>query len=310
MSRPIIAVLGGINIDLVTITPRFPEPGETVVGSRFLTYPGGKGANQAVAAARMGAQVRMIGRVGGDAFGQQLLDSLKSDGVDISSVGIEPESTSGIAVINIDASAQNRIVQILGANLTCGEAEVERVSAALVDASILMLQLEVPVEVSLAAAREAASMNVLVILDPGPARPLPQEYYGCCSYITPNETEAEALVGFPVVDVSSARRAAEELLGWGAGCAIIKMGALGAYYAASTVGQYFPAFQVQAVDTVAAGDAFNGALAVALAEGRGLDEAMRWAMAAGALAVTNMGAQDSMPRREKVETFLSSQQPR
>ena len=167
-----IVVLGGINIDLVTIAPRFPEPGETVVGSRFLTYPGGKGANQAVATARMGAQVRMIGRVGGDAFGGQLLDSLRGNGVDVSGVAIDPGSASGIAVINIDASAQNRIVQILGANHTCGEAEAQRTRSALADASVLMLQLEVPVEVSLAAAREAASMKKAIILDPGPARPL------------------------------------------------------------------------------------------------------------------------------------------
>jgi len=305
-----IVVLGGINIDLVTIAPRFPEPGETVVGSRFLTYPGGKGANQAVATARMGAQVRMIGRVGGDAFGGQLLDSLRGNGVDVSGVAIDPGSASGIAVINIDASAQNRIVQILGANHTCGEAEAQRTRSALADASVLMLQLEVPVEVSLAAAREAASMKKAIILDPGPARPLPTEFYSYCSYITPNETEAEALVGFPVVGVSSARRAAKELLDRGVGCAIIKMGSQGAYYATREASKYLPAFPVEAVDTVAAGDAFNGALAMALAEGRGLGEAMRWAMAAGALAVTRVGAQDSMPHRRDVEAFLLVQQSR
>ena len=302
-------------MDLVTVTPWFPEAGETVVGSSFLTYPGGKGANQAVATARlaqrgaegMGARVRMIGRVGGDSFGRQLLDSLRNTGVDVTGVGIDPESTSGVAVINLDASRQNRIVQIPGANSTCGEAEVERTITALADASVLMLQLEVPIEVSLVAAREASSMKKLVILDPGPARELPQEIYAFCSYITPNETEAQALVGFPVVDVASAGRVADELLDRGAGCAIVKLGAQGAYYATAYVRQYLPAFQVQALDTVGAGDAFNGALAVALAEGRALDEAMQRAMAAGALAVTRNGAQDSMPNRGEVDAFLSSQ---
>ena len=310
-----IAVLGGINIDLVAFTTRFPEDGESVVGSRFLTYPGGKGANQAVAAARlaqggtdaggMSIRVGMIGRVGGDAFGRQLLDSLSSNGVDVSGIGVDPESASGTAVIIIDASAQNRIVQIPGANHTCGDAEVVRVKEALRDASVLMLQLEVPMEVNLAVAREAASTSKTVILDPGPAMPLPPELYSCCSYITPNETEAQTLVGFPVTGPDSARVAAEELLRRGAGCAVIKMGAQGAYYATAEVSQYLPAFRVKAVDTVAAGDAFNGALAVALAEGRGIDEAMRRAMAAGALAVTRTGAQDSMPSREELDAFLS-----
>ena len=297
-------------MDLVTVSPGFPESGETIVGSRFLTYPGGKGANQAVAAARVGGRVRMIGRVGDDAFGGQLLDSLKSSDVDVSGVGIEPGCSSGVAAINIDASGQNRIVQVLGANQTCGENEVERAKAALVDASVLMLQLEVPVDVSVATAREAASMKVVVILDPAPARSLPDELYGYCSYITPNETEAQALVGFPVVDPSSADRAARELLARGAGCAIIKMGAQGAYYATSEVARHITAHRVEAVDTVAAGDAFNGSLAVALAEGLELKEAMLWAMAAGALAVSTIGAQDSMPRREEIEFLLSTHSPR
>ena len=229
-------------MDLVAFTPRFPEPGETVIGSRFLTYPGGKGANQAIAAARMGADVRMIGRVGDDAFGGQLLDTLRDTGVDVSGVATEPESTSGIAAISIDSSGQNRIVQILGANHTCGSAEVGRVREALVDASVLMLQLEVPIDVSLAAAEEAVALNVEVMLDPGRARRLPQELYKLCGYITPNETEAQALVGFAVVDTASAERAALDILSRGAGCAIIKMGPLGAYCATKETRGHVPAF--------------------------------------------------------------------
>ena len=308
MSQASVVVLGGINMDLVTVSPRFPEPGETVVGERFLTYPGGKGANQAVAAARLGAMVTIVGRVAGDSFGRELLDHLRGDGADVSGVAVDAEASSGIAVINIDSSAQNRIIQVPGANGTCGPGEVERVVEALEDAAVLMLQLEVPLETSMAAAHEAASMGKTVILDPAPAWPLPAELYRCCGYITPNETEAQALVGFPVVDLAPVKRAATELLDRGAGCAIVKMGALGAFYAEGSTARHLPAHRVQAVDTVAAGDAFNGA--VALAEGRDLDAAMAWAMAAGALAVTRSGAQDSMPGRDEVEAFLASQQRR
>ena len=323
-SAPGIVVLGGINMDLVSYSGRFPNPGETVVGHRFLTYAGGKGANQAVAAARMGGRTAMVGQVGDDMFGPQLLDGLRAAGVDVSGVAVAEGETSGIAVIGIDGSAQNRIVQVLGANTTCGSAQVAAVSAALDDAQVLMLQLEVPVEVSLAAAREAKSRGKTVILDPGPVRPFPEELLQLADVITPNETEAEALVGFPVyaregggVDSSEpAERAAAELLRRGAGAAIIKLGAQGAVFAAGWQGDDsgFPvrflgrqiAFPVEAVDTVAAGDAFNGALAVALAEGMELERAVLLACAAGALAVTTTGAQDSMPTRAAVREFMAT----
>ena len=302
---PSIVVLGGINMDLVTVAERFPEAGETVVGSRFLTYPGGKGANQAVAAARMGVATAMVGRVGDDIFGPQLIESLAASGVDVSRVGVELGASSGIAVVNIDASTQNRIIQILGANTTCGQAEGERVMEALEGASTLMLQLEVPVELSLSVARQAAAMGKRVILDPGPARPLPQEFYTCCSVITPNETEAQALVGFPVTDVPSAARAASALLERGVEAAVVKLGAQGACYATGQGGQHVPAIPVEAVDSVAAGDAFNGAFASSLTAGDSLERAMRLATAAGALAVTKFGAQDSMPLRHDVEDLLA-----
>ena len=193
---PRIVVLGGINMDLVTYSARFPEVGETVAGERFLTYAGGKGANQAVAAARMGGRTAMVGCVGDDIFGPQLLDGLSAAGVEVSRIAIAPGETSGIAVISIDASAQNRIVQVLGANTTCGAAQADAVVAALADADALMLQLEVPMEVSLTAARAARAVGKTVILDPGPVRPVPADLLRHSSIITPNETEAEALVGF------------------------------------------------------------------------------------------------------------------
>ena len=311
-----IVVLGGINMDLVTYSDRFPAAGETVVGRRFLTYAGGKGANQAVAAARMGGRTSMVGQVGADLFGPQLLEGLTAAGVDVSGTAVAEGETSGIAVISIDGSAQNRIVQVLGANSTCGPAQSDAAGTALAGASVLMLQLEVPVEVSLAAARAAKAAGKTVILDPGPVRPFPEELLQLADVITPNETEAEALVGFPVNNIMAAERAAGELLRRGAGTAIIKLGALGAVFATGWQGDesHFhvrfmgrqTAFPVEAVDTVAAGDAFNGALAVCLAEGRPLERAVLLACAAGALAVTTTGAQDSMPTRAAVQEFLAS----
>ena len=299
-----VVVLGGINMDLVTISARFPRPGETIVGSRFLTYPGGKGANQAVAAARMGAATAMVGRVGDDVFGPQLIETLRDSGIKVDGVAVAQDTTSGIAVINIDESAQNQIIQILGANDTCGDAEAVRVGQALVNASTLLLQLEVSVDLSLKVAKEAFEQGKTVILDPGPVRHIPSEFFAYCSVITPNETEAQALVGFPVVDRTSAAQAAEQLLARGVGIAVVKLGAQGVYFANADGGDFVTPFQVNAIDSVAAGDAFNGALAVSLAEGATLEQSVRMAAAAGALAVTKSGAQDSMPYRKEVEGLL------
>ena len=302
----LVIVLGGINMDLVAITPRFPAAGETVVGDRFLTYPGGKGANQAVASAMMGADTLMVGRVGDDQFGPELMAALRSKGVNVAGVGIVPDVSSGIAVIAIDGSAQNSIIQILGANNACDYEEVEYVSEYLDRASTLMLQLETPIGVSLEAAREARARGKTVILDPGPVRPIPQDFYHCCNVITPNETEAQALVGFPVTDRESAARAAQTLLDRGVELAVVTLGAQGAVYATGRMSGYVAPFPVTAVDSVAAGDAFNGALAAALARGEEAGQAVRIASAAGALAVTKSGAQSSMPSEAEVAALLQS----
>jgi len=304
-----VVVLGGINMDLVSMMERFPQAGESVVGSRFLTYPGGKGANQAVAAARMGARTAMVGRVGDDLFGPQLVASLEASGIDVSGISVSPGVSSGIAVIDIDGSAQNRIIQILGANDTCGPDEARAVTRSLIRASTVLLQLEVSLDLSMQVASDAASQGKRVVLDPGPVRPEPlrEEFFQYCHVFTPNETESQALVGFPVVDPDSAERAARWLVDRGVELAIIKLGAQGAYYATGSGGAYVPPFKVEAVDSVAAGDAFNGALAVALAEGQEIPQAVRTASAAGALAVTKTGAQDSMPTRAEVEALLREQ---
>jgi ribokinase len=304
---PNIIVLGGINMDLVTFAPRFPRPGETVVGNSFLTYAGGKGANQAVAVSRMGARSAMVGRVGGDIFGPQLLDGLTTAGVDITGVGINPNERSGIAVIGIDETAQNCITQILGANDTCGPSEAAAVKHRLPSAAALLLQLEVSIDLSLEVAREATTLGVMVMLDPGPVRPVPKELLNLCDVITPNETEAQALVNFPVTGPKSAAEAALVLLDMGIGTVVVKLGAQGAYFANSSIGGLLLPFDVAAMDSVAAGDAFNGALAVSLTEGKDLREAVTIACAAGALSVTKTGAQDSMPERELVEKLVRNQ---
>jgi ribokinase len=307
-----IVVFGSINMDLVARTPHLPAPAETVTGYEFFTAPGGKGANQAVAAARLGPLTKMIGRVGGDSFGQELCRNLAQVGVDTSAIFIDTEVSSGVAIIAVDDEAQNNIIIITGANGRVDQADTERLKNNLVGAKVLLLQLEVPLEATLAAAKLANQEGVRVILDPAPARDLPIELYKLVDIITPNEVEARQLVGFPVASEEEAARAADVLLGKGVKTAIIKMGSLGAYYASQSeegrISQGFiPAFKVNAVDTVAAGDAFNGGLATALVEGQSLPTAVRWGAAVGALSTTKAGAQPSMPNRSEFETFLPDQ---
>lgn len=304
--RPLILSLGGINMDLVTFGERLPADGETVVGQRFVTYGGGKGANQAVATARMGARSAMVGRVGDDLFGPQLVELLANAGVDTGRIGVAAGVSSGIAAISVGAGGQNRITQVLGANDTCGDAEYDAIAALLPQASALLLQLEVSVDLSRRVAETAAAQGVTVILDPGPVRPIPPEFYHHLAVITPNETEAEALVGYPISVGDTVARAARELLTRGVGAVVITLGAQGAYWTDGAAAGYVAPFPVAAVDTVAAGDAFNGGLAVALAEGKPLPDAVRWGAAAGALAVTQVGAQDAMPPRAAVERLLLS----
>lgn len=295
-----VVVIGGINMNLITVSSRFPEAGETVVGSRFLTYPGGNGANQTVAVARMGVNTLMVGRMGDAILGPHLTEAMAASGIDVSGVAVEPGVSSGLAVINIDASSHNRIIQILGTNQSCEEAKGARAMQGLQGASVQLLQLEVSADLSLAVARKTAAQGKTVILDPGQVRTLPVDFYSCYQMITPNKTEAQALVRFPMTDIPSAARAAQSLVERGVRVAIIKPGAQGAYFATKKGGRHIPSFAVEAVDSVAADDAFNGALVASLAEGEELSSAMHVASAAGALAVTKFGAQDSMPPKNEV----------
>ncbi len=298
-----VVVLGSINMDLVARTPRLPVPGETVPGTDFFTAPGGKGANQAVACARLGVDTRMIGRVGDDVFGRALREGLQVAGVDVADVATT-HGPSGVAVIAVDAAAENTIIVVPGANGKVGEEELRRLEAVEPITRVLLLQLEVPVEVVVAAARIARTTGVTTILDPAPAQRLPQEIYGLVDVITPNESEVAALTGFAVRDDHDAERAAHVLLELGVRRVIVKMGGRGAYVHDGTRGRLLPAFKVVPVDTVAAGDAFNGALAAALSEGLPFDEAVHWGLAGGALSVTKQGAQQAMAGREALLQML------
>ena len=306
-SNPRIVVLGSINMDLVAVAPTLPTPGETVMGSDFATLPGGKGANQAVAAARLGADVRMIGRVGDDVFGPLLLRNLEANGVDVSDVVTTHGMSSGIAVILLDDERQNYIVGIYGANMACDEDQIKAVSRALEGADALLLQMEIPLDVSLEAARIARGMGVRVVYDPAPPSEISLSCYEVFDIIAPNQSEAEVLVGVAVEGIESAYEAASILRGRGARVALIKLGEQGVVYSADQGVGHVPAFEIEAIDTVAAGDGFAGALAVALAEGMPMEDALRFANATGALVVTKRGAQDAMPDRAEVERLLDSQ---
>ncbi|MCY4651555.1 MAG: ribokinase [Dehalococcoidia bacterium] len=301
---PVIVVLGGINMDLVGTTDRMPAPGETVFGQAFHTAPGGKGANQAVAAARLGAEVRMVGRVGRDEFGPVLLDGMSREGINVSGVVTDPVNSSGIAMILLDGRKENYIVAIYGANLACDYEQIKAVEVALDGADVLLMQLETPLEVATEAARVAKGRGVRVVWDPAPALEMGRDAYALCDVLTPNQVEAEYLSGIPVTDPDSARDAAVQLVGEGVSACVVTMAEAGAFYSTVDSDGFVPAYEVEIADTVAAGDAFTAALGVALAEGRSLNDAVRYASASGALAVTKSGAQEAMPYRREVDALF------
>ncbi|NEO75329.1 ribokinase [Moorena sp. SIO4G3] len=302
--KPVI-VFGSINMDLVAKTPRLPVLGETLQGHEFFTAPGGKGANQAVAVARLGIPTKMVGRVGSDDFGTQLGHSLGVTGVDTDSVLVEEGVSSGIAVISVDEAGENTIIFVAGANGHVNETDVERLSSLLPEAAVLLIQLEIPMSVVLLAAAAAQKVGCPVILDPAPAQELPEELYGMVDIMTPNQLEASVLVDFPVDTIESAKNASEVLLQRGVDTVIVTLGEQGVFCATGSESFFVPAFSVEAVDTVAAGDAFNGAMAVAIAKGLPLRQAVIWGAAAGALAVTKAGAQPSLPDQETFNAFLT-----
>lgn len=293
--------MGSLNMDLVVKVPRLPQVGETVTGGVFSTFPGGKGANQAVAAARLGASVAVVGRVGADAFGMQLLEALRREGVDVAAVRADPESPTGVAAIGVDEQGRNLILVAPGANARLLPHDVDEQVVA--RSQVLLLQLEIPMVTVLHAARVARRYGAWVCLDPAPAAPLPEELYRLVDVLNPNEVEAAALTGMPIRTLEDAQRAARVLLNRGVRYPVIGLGDRGSYYLSSEEAGHVPALGVHAVDTAAAGDAFAAALGVALGEGSPLREAVRFATCAAGLKVTRMGAQ-SMPSRAEVEAAL------
>ena len=302
---PVVVVLGGINMDLVATSERMPNLGETIFGTSFHTAPGGKGANQAVAAARLGAEVRMVGRVGDDQFGPTLLEGMRSEGIDVSGVAVDPDNPSGVALILLDEQAENMIVAVYGANLACDEAQVAAVDDALDGADVLLLQLETPLDVALSAVALAKEWGATVVWDPAPALKMGHEAYRLCDVLTPNQAEVEFLTGIAVTDPASAEAAAKVLVEQGVRAPVVTLGSGGAFFLTRDESGLVPPFNVDAIDSVAAGDAFAAGLGIALAEGESLAGAVKFGSAAGALAVTKSGAQEAMPYRAEVDALIA-----
>lgn len=283
---------------------RIPRPGETLLGGEFITAAGGKGANQAVAAARAGGEVTLVARVGCDVFGDQAVAGFARDGINVDYVRRDPQVPSGVALIFVAKNGENSIAVAGGANGRLSPADIRKAQRALKAAAAVVMQLETPLAALQTAAELAARAGVPVILNPAPARPLPDRLLRLVSFITPNETEAELLTGVPVIDDDSAAKAAGRLLKRGVRNVILTLGRRGALVAGVDLRQRVPGFKVTAVDTTAAGDVFNGAFAVALGEGRPLLDAVRFANAAAAISVTRFGAQPSAPKRREIDRML------
>lgn len=301
---PRVVVVGSANIDMVVCTPTIPRPGETVIGSEFLMVPGGKGANQAVAAARLGAQVVFIARVGNDLFGEHNLQGYLKEGIDCRFVQRDTTAPSGIALIAVDTAGQNAIVVAPGANMRLTAEDVLQAEEMIAEADVVLAQLEVPIEAVTCAAQLARKHAKRMVLNPAPApsHPLPPALIECVDVLTPNESEARMLTGSgndaPIEQVGTL------LAQWGVPLVVITLGAQGVLIQQGAQATRQPAYRVPAVDTTAAGDAFAGALAVALAEGKTVEEAVQFAQRVAALSVTQLGAQTSLPTRDQVEAFL------
>jgi ribokinase len=299
-----IVVVGSSNTDMIIKLDRIPRPGETILGGEFVMAAGGKGANQAVGAARAGGAVTFIARVGLDMFGDQAIAGFVNDGIDVKHVYRDRKAPSGVGLIFVDKDGENSIAVASGANARLSPADVKKARKAFAGSSVLLLQLEIPLETVMTAALLAAQSGALVILNPAPARTLPDKLLRYVSVLTPNETEAEMLTGITVTNDSAAAKAASVLRARGVQTVILTLGARGAFVANDSITQIVPGFKVKAADTTGAGDVFSGALSVALADQQPLLQAVRFANAAAAISVTGVGAQLSAPSRRDVERLL------
>lgn len=302
-----LVVLGSINADHILNLETFPTPGETVTGNQYQVAFGGKGANQAVAAGRSGASIAFIACTGDDDTGERVRKQLASDNIDVAPVSVVEGESTGVALIFVNAEGENVIGIHAGANAALTIERVEAQREIVADAQALLMQLESPVESVLAAAKIAHENHTTVVLNPAPARVLSDELLALVDIITPNETEAEKLTGIRVENDDDAARAANALHDKGIGTVIITLGSRGVWASVNGEGRRVPGFKVKAIDTIAAGDTFNGALVTALLEGKGMDDAIRFAHAAAAIAVTRKGAQPSVPWRKEIDEFLSQQ---
>lgn len=299
-----IVVIGSLNMDMVVRTNRSPDAGETLIGQAFALSPGGKGANQAVAAARLGAEVSMIGRVGKDTFGSEMLEIIRNEGIHIEHISVSEHQATGVASIIIEEDGENRIIVVPGANIELTVEDIQALEAVISQTKIIVLQLEMDLAMSEQAIAISHRKGIPVILNPAPARVLKDEMLAQVSYLTPNETEAGILSGMTVDSAETAEQAARILLQKGVQNVIVTLGSKGALIVNAEGAKAVPGFPVKAVDTVAAGDSFNGALAQQLVLGKTLEEAVSFANAVGALAVGKEGAIPSLPQLSEVEQFL------
>ena len=303
-----IVVVGSLNMDIVVQVAHVPTLGETVLGRDLAMVPGGKGGNQAFAAAKLGSKAAIVGKVGNDLFGRELKQSLSRAGVDVTSVLEEAGTSSGVALICVEPSGNNAIAVAAGANHCLRPTDVDRAERFFAAGRLLLIQLEIPMETVIHALRKAKNRGMTTILDPAPAVALPPSILQRVDILTPNESEAQILLqrNPGPVNLAQAQQAGLALQERGATTIVLKLGENGAWLAESDkLGQHFPAYQVPAVDTTAAGDVFNGALAVALSEGKAVDDAIRFANAAAALSTTRPGAQPSIPDRNEVQQLLA-----
>ncbi len=300
-------VVGSLNMDLVATVDRFPKPGETIIGNDFATYPGGKGGNQAVALGRLGADVLMVGKVGNDLFGEQYLNNLKMNGVSSDTVKVHEGISTGIAVIEVDSTSENRIVVIPGANGKVDRTLIDENWDLMEARDIFLFQLEIPLDTILYTMERLNKAGKTIIFDPAPAMALPDEMYKYVDYITPNETEIEMLTQIKIENDEDLKKAGRWLISKGVKNVVAKAGKKGAYLITRDNFVHIPGFKVNAVDTTAAGDSFNAGLAFALSHGNDILECIRFANAVGAISTTGKGAQSAMPSIGEVEEFINKE---
>ncbi|MBN1305462.1 MAG: ribokinase [Anaerolineales bacterium] len=301
-----IVEVGSLNMDLVVRVPKIPSPGETILGGSFMTFPGGKGANQAVAAARLGAQVTMVGCVGDDAFGSEMVKTLTNEEINSDYIFVHPDEATGVALIQVNENGQNSIAVAPGANLQLTSSDVEKALQSISEIDVLAMPLEIPLETVYAAAKLASQRGVKVLMNPAPAQVLEKDVLQFVDILLPNEHEAALMSGMRYLEtINDTRRAAEKLLALGPKYVVVTLGSQGAGIFSETGQETFiPAYPVDVIDTTAAGDCFVGALAVCLCEGKSIEASAEFANAAAAVSVTVAGAQPSLPRRDEVERFI------